>query len=206
MGWSEFFLFMSMEMNILEKRILQDGIVRQGGVLKVDSFLNHLIDIDLMNWVGSEFKRRFNDIEVTKILTAESSGIAVACITANYLKVPVLFAKKSRTINMDDDNLSAASYSYTHQTKCNLMVSRRYILPTDKVLIIDDFLANGNSSLALADIVVQAGACVTGIGIVIEKGMQDGGKLLRKAGYRVESLAIIGNMDPETGIITFRGR
>lgn len=191
-------------MNFLEERILRDGTVRPGGVLKVDGFLNHLVDVGLVNRIGAEFKKRFAGVEITKILTVESGGIAVAVIVANCFNVPVLYAKKTRAVNMDDDVLTADAYSYTHQTECRLFVSKRFIVPEDKVLIIDDFLANGEASLALASMVESAGAEVAGIGIVIEKGMQKGGGLIKKAGYRLESLAIIDGMDPETGEIRFR--
>lgn len=191
-------------MNFLEERILHDGEVRPGGVLKVGSFLNHLIDISLLDRIGAEFKRRFDGVPVTKILTVESGGIAVASLTATYFHVPVLYAKKTHAANMDDDVLTAEAYSFTRRMKCRLSVSKRFIEPEDKILIIDDFLANGEASLAMADIVHLAGAEVAGIGIVIEKGWQKGGALLRESGFRLESLAIIDSMDPVTGEIRFR--
>ena len=191
-------------MNFLEQRILRDGLVKPGGVLKVDGFLNHLIDIGLLKEIGAEFKRRFQDVEVNKILTIESGGIAIASITASYLNVPVLFAKKSHSINMDDDTYSAEVYSFTRRSECRASVSGRLLGPDDKVLIIDDFLAMGSATGALLEIAEKAGAQVSGIGIAIEKGMQPGGKILRQKGYRLESLAIIDDMDADTGTITFR--
>lgn len=191
-------------MNFLEERILSDGCVRPGGILKVDGFLNHLIDISLINRIGAEFKKRFEEVEVTKILTVESSGIAIASITANYFNVPVLFAKKAPGSNMDSETYSAKAYSFTHHCECMLSVARRHLVPNDKVLIIDDFLATGSATMALAEIAHQAGAQISGIGIVIEKGMQPGGKWLREQGFRLESLAIVDDMNPETGAIQFR--
>ena len=191
-------------MNFLEERILNEACVRPGGILKTDGFLNHLIDIELMNKIGAEFKRRFSDADINKILTIESSGIAIAVITANYFNVPVLFAKKTNSINMDDDTYSAKVYSFTHGAEFNIKVAKRHLGPDDRLLIIDDFLAMGSATLALTDIAREAGATVSGIGIVIEKGMQPGGEMLRRKGYRLESLAIVDEMDSETGTIKFR--
>ncbi len=191
-------------MNFLEERILSEGCVRPGGILKVDGFLNHLIDIQLLNKIGAEFRKRFEGVEVTKILTVESGGIAIASITANCFDVPVLFAKKAPGSNMDNETYSAKAYSFTHHCECMISVARRHLGPNDKVLIIDDFLAMGSATMALVDIAHQAGAQISGIGIAIEKGMQPGGKSLREKGLRLESLAIVDNMNPETGVIQFR--
>lgn len=191
-------------MNFLEERILKDGVVREGNVLKVDSFLNHQIDISLLEKMGEEFKKRFADKEITKILTIEASGIGIACIVARYFNVPVLFAKKTQSINVDGDKYCTQVYSYTHQCMNNVFVSKKYLDPSDKVLIIDDFLANGAALLGLTEIVKQAGACVQGIGIAVEKGFQDGGKIIREKGFQLESLAIIEAMDAKTGKIEFK--
>lgn len=191
-------------MNFLEEKIVREGTIRPGNILKVDNFLNHLVDIKLLNQIGAELKRRFDGCEITKILTIEASGIAIASIAANYFNVPVLFAKKSPSVNVDNDKYSAEAFSFTHKTTNQVFVSKRYLSPDDKVLIIDDFLALGSAMLALTDIVQQAGATVVGIGIAIEKGMQDGGDLIRSKGYRLESIAIVDEMDAETGTIRFR--
>lgn len=191
-------------MNFLEERILKDGVIREGNVLKVDSFLNHQIDISLMEQMGAEFKKRFAGKEITKILTIEASGIGIACIIARYFNVPVLFAKKTQSINIDGDKYSADVESFTHKCLNHVFVSKRYLSSSDKVLIIDDFLARGAALLGLTEIVRQAGAEVVGIGIAIEKGFQDGGKIIRDKGFHLESLAIVDAMDPATGTITFR--
>lgn len=192
-------------MNFLEERILKDGIVKPGNVLKVDSFLNHQIDIELADKMGQEFLRRFSDQEITKILTIEASGIGLACITARYFKnVPVVFAKKTQTVVQDEDKYVADVESFTHKVTNHVFVTKKYIDKGDKILIIDDFMAHGQAALGLIDICRQAGAEVKGIGIAIEKGFQDGGKSLREAGYKLESLAIVESMDPETGKIEFR--
>lgn len=191
-------------MNFLEERIIKDGVVREGNVLKVDSFLNHQIDIALLEKMGEEFKKRFAGKEITKILTIEASGIGIACIVARYFGVPVLFAKKTQSLNVDGDKYSTQVYSYTHQHMNNVFVSKKYISPEDKILIIDDFLANGAALLGLTEIVRQAGAQVQGIGIAVEKGFQDGGKIIREKGFQLESLAIIESMDAATGKIEFR--
>ena len=191
-------------MNFLEEKIVTDGIVKEENVLKVDSFLNHQMDIKLFEQIGEEFKRRFSDEKFTKILTIEASGIGIACITARYFEVPVVFAKKSKSINLDGDMYTAEVESFTHKTTNHVIVSKKFISEDDKVLIIDDFLANGCALQGLIKIVNEAGASVKGIGIAIEKGFQPGGKIIRNLGYRLESLARIDNMDSTTGEILFR--
>ncbi len=191
-------------MNFLEKRIIADGIVKEGNVLKVDSFLNHQLDVELFNEMGAEWRRRFADVPVTKILTVEASGIAIACIAARHFNVPVVFAKKSKSLNLDGEVYTAEVESFTHKTINHILVSKKYLSASDKVLLIDDFLANGSAMRGLIEIATQAGARVQGIGIAIEKGYQNGGRLLRERGYRVESLAIVESMDAATGAITFR--
>lgn len=192
-------------MKLLEDRIRKDGKVKAGNILKVDSFLNHQMDIDLFEELGKEFKRRFADCEVTKILTIEASGIGIACITARYFKVPVVFAKKNKTKNIDGDVYTARVESFTHGREYEIMVAKDFLGPEDKVLLIDDFLANGNALLGLSELVVEAGATLVGAGIVIEKAFQKGGRLLRQNGLRVESLAIIESMDEASGVV-FRGQ
>ena len=187
-------------MKLLEERILRDGECRPGDVLKVDSFLNHQIDVKLLCEIGQEFERLFHNDGVTKILTVEASGIAVACIAAQYFGVPVVFAKKSKTSNIANDVYSAKVASYTHGVTNTVMVSKQYLNSQDRVLIVDDFLAKGQALLGLSEIVRQAGAQVVGAGIVIEKVYQGGGNLLREQGVRVESLARIASLDPENGI------
>jgi xanthine phosphoribosyltransferase len=182
-------------MNFLEKKILEDGNIKQGNILKVDNFLNHQIDIDIMRQIAYEFKRRFKGLEVNKILTIEASGIAIATLLADLYDVPVVFAKKSQTANSTDDKYVSHAYSFTHKSMNQVFVSRPYLSATDKVLIVDDFLADGEASHALIDIVHQAGGEVVGIGIAIEKGQQEGGRKLREEGYRLESIAIIDSMD-----------
>lgn len=181
-------------MELLKQRILKDGTVRPGNILKVDSFLNHQMDISLINEIGKEFYRLFGSENITKILTIEASGIGIACITAQYFNVPVVFAKKSRTKNLDSDLYSTEIASFTHGNISHVIVSKKYITSDDRVLLIDDFLANGCALLGLIDIVKQAGAEVVGAGIAIEKGFQEGGKKIREAGIRLESLAIIESM------------
>ena len=179
-------------MELLKERIVKDGVCIGSDILKVDSFLNHQIDVTLFNQMGEEFKRRFAQETVTKILTIEASGIAVACITAQYFgNVPVVFAKKQASSNLSADVYSSEVYSFTKNKTFQIRVDRAYLSPDDSVLIIDDFLANGNAALGLADIVQQSGAQVAGVGIVIEKGFQDGRKRLVERGYHVESLAIV---------------
>lgn len=189
---------------LLEERIARDGVVKAEGVLKVDGFLNHQMDIDLFNEMGAEFKRLFADAPINKILTIEASGIGIAAIVAQHFGVPVVFAKKSQSINLDGDVYSTRIQSFTHGKMFNVIVSKKFIGPDDRVLIIDDFLANGCALEGLIDIVESAGATVEGIGIAIEKGFQPGGKNLRERGYRLESLAIVDSMDPGTGTLTFR--
>ena len=191
-------------MQLLKDRILKDGIVKPGNILKVDSFLNHQMDITLINEIGKEFKRRFSDCPITKILTIEASGIGIACITAQYFNVPVVFAKKGETANCTDDKYISHAYSFTHKKMNDVFVSRPYLNADDQVLIVDDFLADGQATLSLIDIVKQAGATVTGIGIAIEKGQQKGGTILREAGYHLESIAILDGMDYETQTFKFR--
>lgn len=191
-------------MNFLEERIVKDGVVKDGNVLKVDSFLNHQMDIQLFQQMGAEFKKRFSDAPINKILTIEASGIGIACIIAEHFNVPVVFAKKSKSINIDGDMYVAEVESFTHKTKNQVIVSKKFLSPDDHVLIIDDFLANGCALQGLISIVSQAGGTVDGIGIAIEKGFQSGGQVIRNLGYHLESLAIIDSMDATTGTITFR--
>ena len=191
-------------MNFLEERIAKDGIVKEGNVLKVDSFLNHQMDIRLFDEMGAEFKRRFADANINKILTIEASGIGIACIAARHFDVPVVFAKKSKSINIDGDMYVAEVESFTHKCKNQVIVSRKFLGPEDHVLIIDDFLANGCALQGLIYIVTEAGGTVEGIGIAIEKGFQNGGRIIRNLGYHLESLAIVDSMDAATGSITFR--
>ena len=191
-------------MNFLEERILKDGIVKEGNVLKVDSFLNHQMDINLFKQMGEEFKKRFADKNINKIMTIEASGIGIACVVASYFDVPVVFAKKSQSINIDGDVYVAEVESFTHKNKNQVIVSKRFLGPEDHVLIIDDFLANGCALEGLLEIVKKAGATVEGVGIAVEKGFQKGGDLIRAKGVRVESLAIVESMDAETGEIVFR--
>lgn len=191
-------------MNFLEERILKDGIIKEGNVLKVDSFLNHQMDIDLFNEIGREFKKRFEGKEINKILTIEASGIGIACIAAQHFHVPVVFAKKSQSINLEGEMLVAEVESFTHKCKNNVIVAKKFLNPEDKVLIIDDFLANGCALQGLIQIVQSAGASVEGIGIVIEKGFQSGGRIIRNLGFQMESLAIIEKMDVEDGSVVFR--
>ena len=191
-------------MNCLEKRILKDGVVKPGNVLKVDSFLNHQMDIDLMNEIGKEFCKRFSDLKINKILTIEASGIAIAYGVAQQLHVPMLFAKKSKSINIAADTYVAEVESFTHKNKNMVVVSKQFLGPEDHVLIIDDFLANGCALQGLIAICDQAGATVEGIGIAVEKGFQVGGQVIRNLGYRLEPLAIVDSMNAETGEINLR--
>ncbi len=190
-------------MQLLKDRILKDGIVKEGNVLKVDSFLNHQMDISLFEEIGKEFKKRFEGESINKILTIEASGIGIACIAARYFNVPVVFAKKSKTKNIAGDVYTSRVESFTHGRIYDIMVSKDFLNSGDRVLLIDDFLANGCALEGLAELVRSAGATLVGAGIVIEKGFQRGGDLLRSKGVRVESLAIIDRMD-ESGSITFR--
>ena len=191
-------------MNFLEARIAKDGVVKEGNVLKVDSFLNHQMDIALMNEIGKEFYNRFQGKPINKILTIEASGIAIAYAVAQQFKVPLLFAKKSKSINIAGDTYTAEVESFTHKNKNTVVVSKQFLSQNDHVLIIDDFLANGCALQGLISIVDQAGGTVEGIGIAIEKGFQVGGQVIRNLGYRLESLAIIDAMNHETGEIIFR--
>ena len=191
-------------MNFLEERILKDGIIKEGNVLKVDSFLNHQMDIDLFNEIGREFKKRFEGKEINKILTIEASGIGIACIAAQHFHVPVVFAKKSQSINLEGEMLVAEVESFTHKCKNNVIVAKKFLNPEDKVLIIDDFLANGCALQGLIQIVQSAGSSVEGIGIVIEKGFQSGGRIIRNLGFQLESLAIIEKMNAADGSVVFR--
>ncbi|WP_294385858.1 xanthine phosphoribosyltransferase [uncultured Ruminococcus sp.] len=191
-------------MNFLEERIVKDGIVKEGNVLKVDSFLNHQMDINLFNQMGAEFKKRFKGKNINKILTIEASGIGIACVVAMHFNVPVVFAKKSKSINIDGDMYIAEVESFTHKCKNQVIVSKKFLNEDDHVLIIDDFLANGCALQGLISIIKQAGGTVEGIGIAIEKGFQNGGKIIRNLGYQLESLAIVDSMDAEKGTITFK--
>lgn len=191
-------------MNFLEERIVKDGIIKEGNVLKVDSFLNHQMDISLFNQMGAEFKKRFEGKNINKILTIEASGIGIACVAAMHFNVPVVFAKKAKSINIDGDMYIAEVESFTHKCKNQVIVSKKFLNEDDHVLIIDDFLANGCALQGLISIIKQAGGTVEGIGIAIEKGFQNGGKIIRNLGYQLESLAIVDSMDAEKGTITFR--
>ena len=193
-------------MNFLEERIARDGIVKEGNVLKVDSFLNHQMDIRLFDEIGAEFKRRFADAGINKILTIEASGIGIACIVARHFDVPVVFAKKSKSINIEGEVYVAEVESFTHKCKNNVIVSKKFLNPEDRVLIIDDFLANGCALQGLISIVNESGATVEGIGIAIEKGFQSGGRIIRNLGYHLESLAIVESMNAEDGTISFRAQ
>ena len=188
-------------MRLLEERIQKDGVVRAGNVLKVDSLLNHQMDITLFGEMGKEFKRIFADCGVTKILTIEASGIGIACITAQFFDVPVVFAKKSKTKNIAGEVYTSQVESFTHGRVYDIIVSKDFLKPEDRVLIIDDFLANGSALMGLISLVRDAGATLVGAGIAIEKGFQPGGHMLREQGVRVESLAIVDAMDPETGLV-----
>ena len=191
-------------MNFLEERIVKDGIIKDGNVLKVDSFLNHQMDIELFDQMGAEFKKRFADRPINKILTIEASGIGIACVVAQHFGVPVVFAKKSKSINIEGEMYTAEVESFTHKCKNQVIVAKKFLSEDDHVLIIDDFLANGCALQGLIQIVKSAGGTVEGIGIAIEKGFQSGGTVIRNLGYRLESLAIVDGMDASTGEITFR--
>lgn len=193
-------------MNFLEERIQKDGIVKEGNVLKVDTFLNHQMDIRLFRQMGEEWKRRFEGVYINKILTIEASGIGIACIASEYFDVPVVFAKKSRSINIDGSMYVAEVESFTHKCKNQVIVSKKFLGPEDHILIIDDFLANGCALQGMISILTQAGATLEGIGIAIEKGFQPGGRTIRNLGYRLESLAIVDSMDAATGRIYFRNQ
>ncbi len=191
-------------MKLLEDRIRKDGIIREGNVLKVDSFINHQMDIGLFEEMAKEWKRLFADKKINKILTIEASGIGIAAIVAREFDVPVVFAKKSKSINLDDNNFSTKIQSFTHGKVYDVIVSKKFLSPEDHILVIDDFLANGCALLGLTELVESAGATVEGIGIAIEKGFQHGGKIIREKGYQLESLAIVESMDAANKTITFR--
>lgn len=191
-------------MNFLEERIVKDGIVKEGNVLKVDSFLNHQMDIELFDQMGAEFKKRFADRPINKILTIEASGIGIACVVAQHFGVPVVFAKKTKSINIEGEMYTAEVESFTHKCKNQVIVAKKFLSEDDHVLIIDDFLANVCALQGLIQIVKAAGGTVEGIGIAIEKGFQSGGTVVRNLGYHLESLAIVDGMDASTGEITFR--
>ena len=191
-------------MKMLEDRIRKDGIVREGNVLKVDSFINHQMDIPLFREMAKEWKRLFAGKPINKVLTIEASGIGIAAIVASEFNVPVVFAKKSMSINLDYNNYETKIQSFTHKKIYNVIVSKKFLTPEDHVLIIDDFLANGCALQGLISIVTEAGGTVEGIGIAIEKGFQNGGRIIRNLGYHLESLAIVDSMDAATGSITFR--
>ena len=190
-------------MNCLEARIAKDGVVKEGNVLKVDSFLNHQMDVALLDEIGKEFHRRFSDLKITKVLTIEASGIAIAYAVARCFDVPMVFAKKAKSINIDGDMYTTEVESFTHKNKNQIIVSKKFLSSDDRILIIDDFLANGCALQGLISIADEAGAAVEGIGIVIEKGFQYGGKSIRNLGYRLESLAIVDSMDDETQTVVF---
>ena len=191
-------------MNFLEERIVKDGIVKEGNVLKVDSFLNHQMDIQLFDQMGAEFKKRFEGKKINKILTIEASGIGIACVVAMHFNVPVVFAKKSKSINIEGDTYVAEVESFTHKCKNQVLVSKKFLSEDDHVLIIDDFLANGCALQGLISIVNMAVGTVDGIGIAVEKGFQVGGQIIRNLGYQLESLAIVDSMDPSNSTINFR--
>lgn len=191
-------------MNFLEKRIVEDGIIKEGNVLKVDSFLNHQMDIGLFDMMGEEFKRRFEGKDINKILTIEASGIGIACVVAQHFNVPVVFAKKSKSVNIEGEMYITEVESFTHKNVNQVIVSKKFLNEGDRVLIIDDFLANGCALQGLINIVQQAGGTVEGIGIAIEKGFQIGGQIIRNMGYQLESLAIVDGMNDATGEIIFR--
>ena len=195
---------MEKKLNFLEQRILKDGIVKEGNVLRVDSFLNHQLDVLLLEEMGKEFYKRFKSEKITKVLTVEASGIAIACFVAAKFKVPLVFAKKSKSLNLGDDVYSAEVESFTHKTKNTVVITKKYISDKDNVLVIDDFLANGAALQGLISIINQAGASVAGIGIAIEKGFQPGGQFIRNLGYHLESLAIVESMEVEPKKINFR--
>ena len=191
-------------MNFLEERIAKDGVVKEGNVLKVDSFLNHQMDIELFSEMGKEFKRLYEGCPINKILTIEASGIGIACIAAQYFHVPVVFAKKSQSVNLDGEMYCTKIESFTHKKVYDVIISKKFLSPEDHVLLIDDFLANGCALQGLIQIVQSAGATVEGIGIAVEKGFQSGGRMIRNLGFQLESLAIVDGMDAATGEITFR--
>ena len=191
-------------MKLLEERIRKDGVIKPGNVLKVDSFINHQLDIELFNEMGKEWKRLFEGKPINKVLTIEASGIGIACVAAQHFQAPVVFAKKAHSINLDGEMYTAEVESFTHKNKNQVIVSKKFLNEDDHVLIIDDFLANGCALQGLIQIVQASGATVEGIGIAIEKGFQPGGKMIRNLGFQLESLAIVESMNDETGEIVFR--
>lgn len=191
-------------MNFLEERIVKDGLVKEGNVLKVDTFLNHQMDVELLDEIGKEFHRRFSDLKITKVLTIEASGIAIAYSVARCFGVPMVFAKKAKSVNIDGEMYTAEVESFTHKNKNQVLVSKKVLSSDDKILIVDDFLANGCALQGLISIAEAAGASVEGIGIAIEKGFQYGGRSIRNLGYRLESLAIVESMDAKTHTVVFR--
>ena len=191
-------------MKKLEERIQKDGVVKEGNVLKVDSFLNHQMDVELFNEMGKEFKRLFQDAPINKILTIEASGIGIACIVAQSFHVPVVFAKKAQSINIDGEVFSSKVESFTHKRVYEVIVSKKYLSPEDHVLVIDDFLANGCAVMGLIELIKSSGATLEGVGIAVEKGFQEGGRMIREQGIHLESLAIVESMDAATGKIQFR--
>ncbi len=191
-------------MKKLEERIQKDGVVKEGNVLKVDSFLNHQMDVELFNEMGKEFKRLFQDAPINKILTIEASGIGIACIVAQSFHVPVVFAKKAQSINIDGEVFSSKVESFTHKRVYDVIVSKKYLSPEDHVLVIDDFLANGCAVMGLIELIKSSGATLEGVGIAVEKGFQEGGRMIREQGIHLESLAIVESMDAATGKIQFR--
>ena len=191
-------------MELLEQYIREKGVIKEGNVLKVDSFLNHQMDVRLFSEMGCEWKRLFADAPINKILTIEASGIGIACIAAQMFEVPVVFAKKAQSINIDGEVYAAKVESFTHKRVYDVIVSKKFLSPDDHILVIDDFLANGCAVNGLIDIIEASGATLEGVGIAVEKGFQEGGKLLRERGVRLESLAIVDAMDAQTGELTFR--
>ncbi|MBR4139624.1 MAG: xanthine phosphoribosyltransferase [Lachnospiraceae bacterium] len=191
-------------MKLLEERIRKDGVIKPGNVLKVDSFINHQMDVELISEMGKEWTKLFAEKPINKILTIEASGIGIACIAATHFNVPVVFAKKAKSINLDGEMYTAEVESFTHKNKNQVIVSKKFLNEDDHVLIIDDFLANGCALQGLIQICAQAGATVEGIGIAVEKGFQAGGRMIRNLGYQLESLAIVESMNDETGEIVFR--
>lgn len=191
-------------MKTLEERIQKDGVVKEGNVLKVDSFLNHQMDVNLFHEMGLEWKELFKDKPINKILTIEASGIGIACVAAECFEVPVVFAKKTASINLDGEMYTSKVESFTKKRVFDIIVSKKFLGPDDHILIIDDFLANGCAVMGLIDLINAAGATVEGVGIAIEKGFQQGGQMIRDKGIKLESLAIVDAMNPKTGEITFR--
>lgn len=191
-------------MKLLEERIKKDGIVKKGNILKVDGFLNHQMDVELFDEMGKEFKRLFADAPITKILTIEASGIGIACVVAQSFHVPVVFAKKAKSLNIDGEVFTSKVESFTHKRFYDIIVSKKFLTPEDHVLVIDDFLANGCAVMGLIDLINDSGATLEGVGIAVEKGFQTGGKMIREKGIHLESLAIVDGMNDETGEIFFR--